>query len=571
MPEVVWPKTRWGVNVTGDVWDNSYFNEFMRTAPLFVIQNGVWKEVASPTVAVDGSVSYVDASDVGMGIARVPTKFPDGAGYTPNDRIFYPMQLPFGVAPPAHLQGVYDVAFTPGLAWDVPFCHGVVTVTDNNRAAGTATLTIADVPRVSVTLIELLGYDNGSGTVARTLPPEHLWRFSIRKRGAVGKFRPEAIASLRKLTGNPDRTGYSGWLRFMTPLATNKRSVGGITHLPQAMRPNAATVGKFEFDPIYSAQDMVDLGIAVGAHIKWNIDILATDQAVIDAATYFRDAMPAGMIIGTELANECWHFSAGFMQTTWLYERAQAAGRGLAEQYATEYRHKLDLIKQVFGASFATRVRPFVAWQVPTATPELIRAILDTGDLWRDVKSFLLAPYILGGIGGDQWYIGNYNQQAIFTQAERDIVVSDPAAFKARAFAIARANSDVVRDIYHGFAANLAAYVASKGLPVGAIESGCYEYNWQHITESNTPQPQKEQTWQAFADMLRDPRAGELQAYQDAWIHQVGGDVMLFLHAHSIDPGYPVTYGQWSIQDRAGLDSQEPFASHVAYVAAHAE
>lgn len=73
---------------------------------------------------------------------------------------------------------------------------------------------------------------------------------------------------------------------------------------------------------------------------------------------------------------------------------------------------------------------------------------------------------------------------------------------------------------------------------------------------------------QAFAQTLRDARAGTAMNAQNDWLKLTGGDMAGFAHAFpagtSISP-----YGSWGYEDAIGNESQEPYASTAAWITAN--
>lgn len=242
---------------------------------------------------------------------------------------------------------------------------------------------------------------------------------------------------------------------------------------------------------------------------------------------------------------------------------------GQEVRYARRCAWMFDIFAAEFGAS-DPRLEPVLAWQAGGIDATKIAAMLNEQNLYQRVKKFAIGPYIGGGIGtgGD---LGNYSTQQIFTQAQRDAVVSSgKAQFKTNAFAAQATMSALTEAVWRSFVTALAQYCVSKGLSRTSVRPATYEHMWQHIIEKNTPtaSSQKTLTLEAFAEMLRDSRAGDAQDAMNDWLKLTGGDVVGF--SHIIRAGTSLSqYGSWGYYDAIGEESDEPGVSTVAWIAAN--
>lgn len=226
----------------------------------------------------------------------------------------------------------------------------------------------------------------------------------------------------------------------------------------------------------------------------------------------------------------------------------------------------------IFAAEFGVgdpRLEPVIAWQ-SSINATILAEMLNTENLWQRVKKVAIAPYIGGGIGtgGD---LGNYNVQQIFTQAQRDAVVSSgKAQFKTNAFAAQATMSGLSKAVWMNFVTMLAQYAVSKGLSKTAIRPATYEHNWQHILEANTPtgSSQKVLTNEAFAEMIRDARAGDAQDAMNDWMKETGGDFVAFEDVSAVGTTL-ASFGNWGYRETASSTTDEPYASTVAWIAAN--
>lgn len=235
-------------------------------------------------------------------------------------------------------------------------------------------------------------------------------------------------------------------------------------------------------------------------------------------------------------------------------------------RYARRAAWMFDLFEATFGAD-DPRLEPVLAWQAASIHATKIAEMLDEENLYQRVKKLAIGPYIGGGIGTGA-DLGDYNTQEIFTKAQRDGIVSGgKAQFKTDAFAAQAVMSALTETVWRNFVTNLAQYCGSKGLERTAIRPATYEHMWQHIIERSTPtgSSQKTLTLEAFAEMLRDSRAGDAQDAMNDWLKLTGGDVVGF--AHISDAGTSLaSYGSWGFADKIGDEADEPYASTAAWI-----
>lgn len=243
---------------------------------------------------------------------------------------------------------------------------------------------------------------------------------------------------------------------------------------------------------------------------------------------------------------------------------------GQEVRYARRCAWMFDIFMAEFGAS-DPRLEPVLAWQAGSIDATKVSTLLNEQNLYQRVKKLAIGPYIGGGIGtgGD---LGNYNTQQIFTQAQRDAVVSSgKAQFKTNAFAAQATMSGLTETVWRNFVTWLAQYCVSKGMARTAIRPATYEHMWQHILEANTPtaSSQKVLTNEAFAEMLRDSRAGTAQNAMNDWLKLTGGDVVGF--AHLADPGTSLpSFGSWGFENKIGNEAvDEPYVSTAAWITAN--
>lgn len=536
-------------------------NDLMDIATLFVLQNSSYREVFSPFATVSGSSSYVDATDVAVDDNYFPTIFPSGGSYIGTDYPFYLFAANDGLD--ATLHGTYDVVFTPGLRWTLSAGGTTMVRSNYNEAAGTATITVTGDTGANPE-IRLVGYDNGGGYVARTLPPAGSGYFRAIKQGSAGKrIDPAAIASLGSLVSA------FGFSRFMDAVGTNRAAITGVTYTTRTARRPALAVGQLSAGESMSLETILEAAIDTGSNPWICIPDNASSAYVLSVAQFFFDNMPTGMVVAPELSNEMWNFGAAFSQSSALNSRASAAGVTNRVQYSREYKSNvLDHFETVFGVN-SPRVHPVLCWQ-SSITAEQIAEMLNEGSLYQKIKGFGIAPYIGGGVGSSTTDIGDYNQQAIFTQVQRDLILTDEAGFKTAFFAAMSAAGVITQGVWLAFANALAVYCVGKGLARTAIRPAAYEYMWQHILEANTPtgSSQAVLTKEAFAEALRDGRAGDRQDAQNDWMKLTGGDVVGYKHLGNPGTTLP-SFGSWGYYNNISDTTSEPGASTAAWIAAN--
>lgn len=552
-----------GMNTVATGVNGEVTGDLMRMAKLYVKKNSAFRNVFAPNATVDAaSASYVDATDVGLDSNYFPTIFPSGGSYIGTDYPFYYFsETAEGL--PAALHGVYDVEFTPGMRWTLTSANGAMVRSNYNEAAGTATLT-CNGNTGAATEIKFDGYDNGGGYVARTLPTAGNGYFRAIKQGQpAGKaFQAAVGTSLGGLTS----TG--GYTRFMGANNTNKEAIANVTYGTKTTRRPATATGILSQGETMSIEDIIEIAEDAGTNPWICIHDTADSAYVLDVAQCLYDNMPPGMKVAIEYSNEMWNFGAAFGQSTDLTSRATAAGVAAVVQYSREFKTKvLDHFETVFGVD-SDRVHPVLCWQSSINSSQLA-SMLDEGNIYQKIKGFGIGPYVGGGIGtgADQ---GDYNNVTIFTKTNRDLILTDAAAFKTAFFAATTVMSGLSQGVWLGFVNMLAAYCVGKGLPRTAIRPAAYEYMWQHIVERNTPTAASQDvlTKQAFAEILRDSRAGDQQDAQNDWLKLTGGDVVGFSHLANPGTSIPAS-GSWGYYNNISDTTSEPGVSTVAWVTAN--
>ena len=512
-------------------------NDLIKTCSLYAGS----KIVAATHLTVSGAVSFEDATTVGLTDGGIPTIFPGGS----DDLKF----LLNSSSIPEWRFGTYDVTFTPGLEWD--FSGGAsASRTAYNSAAGTATVVISAASNhVTFTLT---GY-NG---VSRTLPDPGDFYFRAFKQGSDTS---KLVAQEYKDSLAP----FDGFIRLMTDSKVNREAIVGVTYgtLDTFMDADSAC-WKFFGAPL-PPEVIVEIAEDCGMTPWVNIYDTCSDAAVTELATRTLAALPDGMSVAIEYSNEMWNFGAAFSQSSDLLTRATAASVNTYVQYARELDDKIDLWLAVFTGQ-TERVLPVAAWQ-STASTSNWTALLNEGNLYQKLYGVAIAPYAGGGIGG--YNIGNYNSTTGFSKADRDLILTDAEAFKDAAFAALELANDAAIAQWYTFVNLLRDYCVSKSLSRTALRPMTYEHAPQHIVEQNTPSASSQDTLtqDAFAEMLRDGRMGDLAAEQMEKLADVGADLCFFDLANPA-VGSSMTDGVWGAMDTVTDTTQEPYASIVDYL-----
>ena len=517
-------------------------NDLFKTAQIITQDQAGWHIIAHPCVTVSGAVSYVDASTAMLTDAGKPTAFP------PDDLFFT-----LGASFPPWRRGTYDVTFTPGLRWTVTG-NGAGTRTAYDEMAGTATIEITGDTVAGNFLIYWTGYDDGGGYVARTLPPAASLYFRMFKQG-------DDTTKLVSQQFKDDLAPFAGgFIRLMSATQTNRPAVTGVTYntvmAAQLSRIDTVT-WNLTFGSGPPLEALIEIAEDCGMMPWFNIKDSWSDEAVTAYAQRIAAALPADMPFGMEYTNEAWNFSGGFTQSTAINDRATAAGVTNAIQYARELKQKITLFEAVFPAD--ARLRPIMAWQSVAATSTWT-GMLNEGDLYQDLYGVAIAPYGGGGIGGID--VGNYSATTAFSTADRDLILTDPAAFKTAAFAALSDGLEAVNAAWYGFVDMLRDYCASKGLARTILRPMTYEHAAQHIVERNTPTASDQHllTRTAFAEMLREASMADLTIHQAARLMDVGADLCHFdLSSNAV--GSSLVFGIWGLMDAAGDVTDEPYAS----------
>lgn len=127
-----------------------------------------------------------------------------------------------------------------------------------------------------------------------------------------------------------------------------------------------------------------------------------------------------------------------------------------------------------------------------------------------------------------------------------------------------------VGDVITGTGVTVGTTITALGTGVGGV--GTYTVSASQTVASTTITATTSQyvnkVNEAFAETLRDSRAGDRQDAQLDWYKLTGGDIVLFSHI-SVAGTTLNTFGSWGFIDRIGEEADEPYASTAAWIAAN--
>jgi hypothetical protein len=288
-------------------------------------------------------------------------------------------------------------------------------------------------------------------------------------------------------------------------------------------------------------------------------------------ATFFRDNLNPGIIIKVERSNE--QGNDNYQNALDLMARANALAVGDPAKgnrfllHCREHNAMVAVWKSVFGAAYASRVKPVLAWMASQTTTTLLQAGLDFENTWQNVGSVATANYFEGGIGN--YSIGTWTAMPD-TASAQDLVQNAVATSNQTAFNSAL---DTRLTVSIDYSANLAAtlfnwlpsYSMSKGLDKNAIGLDQYEFG-QHIIVNQA-------SWDSgigagagaradsyFAAYKRSANMGAKRAYAlDQFAKKAPGVVCDFNYVGGLKQQTNSNF--WGVMDGMGQTTQEPYAS----------
>jgi hypothetical protein len=172
----------------------------------------------------------------------------------------------------------------------------------------------------------------------------------------------------------------------------------------------------------------------------------------------------------------------------------------------------------------AARILPVINWQA-VASFSAAQPAFDFDNNYNVFKVYATAPYWGGPMGN---YTGNHF--GTWNATTKALFLTDQAACLDAYFANANTDIDATLDRQLSRKTELAAYVASKGLPADTIKLAAYEINCHtefHQAFNNWPDTAKRNALQSA--LTSDPRFGTATAYFiNEYRRRIGGDAVWY-------------------------------------------
>lgn len=532
------------------------------------------KIVASPCVEVDPAtaVLYCDAS-----LLNCDAKGRPSGAYPANVSDVRVLMVDHYA--PSLIGGIYDVEFTPGWDWAINQNPANWTLSNYNKDAGTAVITISDTASVDYAYFVLRGFGVGAAYTARTFPPPAEQYFRMRPRGApAGKLLSDTYkASVAGLCGP------GGYLRFMSNNEVNRVSIAGVKWTPSNdalpavegeqyrlladyIREEAGE-GPFApggFQSAWPLRAMLEAAEDTGCNLYLNWPDTMTDEAHLKVATWFKANKQPGtkLLIGHSNENG-WNFGPPFRQSTLTYNRAQASGIGAHVQNALDSFR----VHQIWDGVFAgdASVEYVLEWQFASSPLNVIKDMIAADPL---ATHFHVGPYGASSFGFDSSSYTSAAGLAFMSQADRDLAETDPTLFLSKwdaslRNALANGTVPAIIDFYNRVtAASLAVHGDKR------VKGGSYEHAAQHSIPSGYPTSQlRDATCAALATYMRSSTFGELDVWYAAQVAGRGGIQTKYTSFQPMSANGIRDHGVWGVQDRLGDEAQSPAAEYRSWVA----
>jgi hypothetical protein len=344
-------------------------------------------------------------------------------------------------------------------------------------------------------------------------------------------------------------------LRYVKPSIAVERKAGG----PWSGTMTAAnnTFGGVFRQWKYIADSAIRLG---HRYIHLNIPDGADSTLITAMATFFRDYPGLGSILLLpEFSNERWN--GQYQGTGDLNARANALPNTDAAYQKPYLLHCRDhnamvaIWKSVFGAAYATRVAPILAWQSVTSISQW-QAMLDFENTYQNVSLLAIAPYLDSGIGS--WTATpnvSKGQDAVINA----VSTSNQTAFNSALSTFMTNEINYEVGLAQALFNWLPGYSMGKGLSKNAIQMHYYELGWFPVNSGS---------WDTGLGAGAGARA---ITYFSAWMRSSAGGAAFGACIDQLAqkaPGRANIYvyvgevsGNWGIMDRPGATTQEPYAT----------
>jgi hypothetical protein len=486
------------------------------------------------------SGQVADASLVNLTADGVPTKLPDDPSLT--------IYFEYAWHPPVG-RGAFTVNYKtqPGIAFKV-FAGGAgmtFTQSASDKAAGQFTLRYDG----SGTYTGILAIDraNCTATLDSTFFLSGIPDFET---GTPSADIGGPYMAADKLT---DMAPFAG-LRYVKP-GPIERSAGDWTGTMTAAN-NTVAGGLRQWK--YIADSAIRLG---HKYIHLNVPDIADSTYVTAMATFFRDYPGLSSIeLRPERSNEQWNTGI-YQNAVDLVNRANALPVGDAAKgsawllHCREHNAMVAIWKSVFGADYATRVKPILAWQKSTSTTTWQQG-LDFESTYLNVGNLGIAPYMDEGIGN--WTASpntSWGQDAVISA----VGSSNQASFNTALSSYMTHDADYNVGLVKALFDFLPNYSVSKGLDKNAIQIHLYELGWFTTTSSTG--------WDTAFGAGAGTRA---ISYFDQWKRSAAGGAAFGYMLDQLAQKAPCSVdlfvyvggtNTWGIMDGMGQETQEPYAT----------
>jgi hypothetical protein len=520
-------------------WQTTDNTSKVRTAPSTANLSGAsadWK------LASDGPA---DASLVNLTANGLPTKLPDDT----NLSVYF--EPPYWV--PSNRAGstiTVHCKTQPGVAiklWANSI--GTLTIANQNIAAGTFDLVYAATTPGNYNGILIVDRANSTATLDSTF---FLSGVATYETGTPAADIGVPYMAVDKLA---DLDAFDG-LRYLKPSIAVERKAGGAWSGTMTAANN--TVGGVFRQWKYIADSAIRLG---HRYTHLNIPDGADSTLITAMATFFRDYPGLGSILLLpEFSNERWN--GQYQGTGDLNARANALPNTDAAYQKPYLLHCRDhnamvaIWKSVFGAAYATRVAPILAWQSVTAISTW-QAMLDFENTYQNVSLLAIAPYLDSGIGS--WTATpnvSKGQDAVINA----VSTSNQTAFNSALSTFMANEINYEVGLAKALFDWLPGYSMSKGLGKNAIQMHYYEAGWFAVNsgswDTGLGAGAGARAVTYFSAWMRSSTGGgaTFGAYIDQLAQKAPGRTNIFAYVGEVS-------GNWGIMDRPGATTQEPYAT----------
>jgi hypothetical protein len=500
---------------------------------------GDWKLASGP---------LADASLVNLTADGLPTKLPDD----PNLTIFF---TPPWYPTASHGAAGFTVTYKtqPGIAFRHAGSLGNTTFSQSpaDIAAGQFTLTYKPTTFGNYNPQLWIDRANSTATLDSTFFLAGIPSF------ATGTPSADIGSPYMDTDKQADIAPFAG-VRFMGALPIQRTSGswnGTFTAANNVMPDGTLRIWKL----------IADQANLSGAQYVWLNEPDGADTSFRTAmATFFRDHLNAGIKIALERSNEQWNTNYQNAQDLLARANALVSTDGAYQKpyllHCREHNAMVAVWKSVFGAAYASRVEPQLAWQSVTSTSTW-QQMLDFENTWQNVGRISIAPYVDGGIG-------TYKSTATGDQASMNAAISagDQTAFNTALTSYLAAQTDNEVALCKALFNFLPGYSMSKGLDKNAIQVSYYEAGFFQVSYSSFAAlgAGKDTVANTFFTAYKRANTG-LGARFAYYIDQIRlngpGLMMTFQLLGPTGLQFGASTDTWGMMDGTGQTTQEPMAT----------